>query len=276
MFRLARRGGIAYLEAAGLAALAGVTHAFCLRRGGVSPAPYESLNTGFLVADSRPNVLANLDRVARAFAVPQGGLILMGQVHGDRIRVLDGGALPSEPVPECDGLITDRPGVALGIRTADCVPILFVDPVRRVIGVAHAGWRGTALGIAMAMVDALRDRFATRPGDLRAAIGPAIGPCCYQVDIPVMAALSAGWDTSTFLTPCPEEGRWMLDLAAANRIQLLESGLDPGRIFSARQCTACRPDRFFSHRGEAGRTGRLVNLLMLSEKGPGKGGEKRA
>lgn len=265
MFRLDRREGIVYLAAEGFSPPVGVTHGFCTRQSGVSPAPYESLNAGFLVGDGRLNVLENLALVSRAFGVPPGGLVLMGQVHGERICVLDGGPLPAEPVPECDGLITNRPGVALGIRTADCVPIFFLDPLRRVIGAAHAGWRGTAMGIATAMVDRFGEHFGSRPGDLRAAIGPAIGPCCYQVDVPVVAALSAGWDTSTFLTPCRDKGRWMLDLAAANRLQLLERGLPPGNIFTAGFCTACRRDLFFSHRGESGRTGRLVNLLMLQE-----------
>ena len=273
MFRFERRGGVEYLEAAGLSALQGVTHAFCTRRGGVSEAPWEGLNVGFLVGDHRQKVLQNLTLAARAFAVPEERLVLMGQVHGDRIRILDGGPLPSEPLPECDGLITDRPGVALGIRTADCVPVLFVDPVRRVIGVAHAGWRGTALGIAAAMADLFERRFGSRRGDLRAAIGPAIGPCCYQVDAPVVAALSSGWDASTFLKPCREEGRWMLDLAAANRLQLIEGGLSPRNIDVAGQCTACRPDLFFSHRGESGRTGRLLNLLMLN--GNAAGSQKK-
>lgn len=272
MFRLEQRAGIGHLVAPGFSAAAGVTHGFCTRQGGVSPPPWEGLNAGFLVGDRRENVLANLALVSRAFAVPEGALVLMGQVHGDRIQLLDEGPLPAEPVPQCDGLITDRPGVALAVRTADCVPILFLDPVRRVIGVAHAGWRGTALGIAAQMVDLLRGRFASRSEDLRAAIGPAIGPCCYQVDAPVATALSAGWDTATFLTPCREEGRWMLDLAAANRLQLLERGLSPGNVSTAGSCTACRRDRFFSHRGEAGRTGRLINLLMLD----GKKGEKRS
>ena len=251
MFCLERREGIEHLVAPGFSAAAGVTHGFCTRRVGVSPPPWEGLNAGFLVGDCRRNVLDNLALVSRAFAVPEGALVLMGQVHGDRIQVIDAGPLPAEPVPQCDGLITDRPGVALAIRTADCVPIFFLDPVRRVIGAAHAGWRGTALGIAAQMVDLMRSRFASHSGDLRAAIGPAIGPCCYQVDAPVATALSAGWDTATFLTPCRDEGRWMLDLVAANSLQLIERGLSPGNVFTAASCTACRRDLFFSHRGES-------------------------
>ena len=151
-------------------------------------------------------------------------LVLMGQVHGDRICVIDGDEPPPECIPECDGLITARPGVALAIRTADCVPLFFVDRVRRVIGVAHAGWRGTALGMASRMVGAFVERFSSRVADILVAIGPAIGPCCYQVDAPVHAAFSSRTDAGGYLRPCREDDRWMLDLALANRLQIRSAG----------------------------------------------------
>ncbi|MEK6654906.1 MAG: polyphenol oxidase family protein, partial [Thermodesulfobacteriota bacterium] len=154
-------------------------------------------------------------------------------------------------------------GVALGIRTADCVPLFFVDRARRVIGAAHAGWRGAALGMAAGMVDALRERFSSRNEDILVVIGPAIGPCCYEVDAPVVAALSSRREAGCFLIPCPEKDRWMLDLALANRLQLLERGLREENILSAGFCTACRQDLFFSHRAGRGRTGRQLNVLMI-------------
>ncbi len=187
----------------------------------------------------------------------------MGQVHGDRIRVIDSDGPPPACVPECDGLITARPGVALAVRTADCVPLFFVDPVRRVIGAAHAGWRGTALGMASKMVDAFVGGFASRPEDILAAVGPAVGPCCYQVDAPVHAALITHPGADRFLRPCHEEGRWMLDLALANRQQIGERGVPEANIRTAGICTACRQELFFSHRASGGCTGRQVNFLML-------------
>jgi YfiH family protein len=263
MFRFAHRGTIEYIEAEELSALGFVTHAFCTRRGGVSTGPYSSLNLGFLAGDRLEDVRRNQILVEEAFEVPGGRLILMMQVHGDRIRVLDGdGPLP-EGLPECDGLITGRPGVALGIRTADCVPLFFVNRVRRVIGAAHAGWRGTAFGIAAAMVEILAGRFSSRREDLLAVIGPAIGPCCYQVDAPVFEAFSAMPGADLFLRPCPEKGRWMVDLALANRLQIREAGVLSENIFSAGLCTACRQDLFFSHRAGGGRAGRQINLIML-------------
>lgn len=265
MFSVVRRGEIESYEAEAFAALGFVTHAFCTRLGGVSGGTYASLNTGFLVGDSEQDVRRNLERIGEAFAIPAGQLLLMGQVHGDDIRVIDGEDAPAGLVPECDGLVTARPGLALGIRTADCVPLLFVDRARRVIGAAHAGWRGTVLGIAAKMVGILAGRFGTQAGDLLIAIGPAIGGCCYQVDAPVHAAFQARGDAGAALTPCPQEGRWMLDLALANRHQLLAQGIPEANILSCGMCTACHPDRFFSHRASRGTAGRLINLLMLRE-----------
>jgi YfiH family protein len=267
MFRFAHRGTIEYIEAEGLSALGFVTHAFCTRRGGVSTGPYSNLNLGFLAGDRVEDVRRNQTLIEEAFGILDGRLILMRQVHCDRIRVLDGdGPLP-EGLPECDGLITNCPGVALGIRTADCVPLFFVDQVRRVIGAVHAGWRGTALGIAARMVATLAERFSSRPEDILAVIGPAIGPCCYEVDAPVLAAFSAMPDAGLFSRPCPQKDRWMVDLALANRLQIREAGVPSENIFSVALCTACHQDLFFSHRAASGRAGRQISLIMLREGG---------
>ena len=267
MFRFAQRDIIQYLEAEPLSRLDFVTHAFCTRVGGISAGPFSSLNTGFLVGDREEDVRRNLALIGKAFTIPAGRLVLMGQVHGDRIFIVDGDGHPPGSIPECDGLITDRPGVALGIRTADCVPLLFVDPIRRVIGVAHAGWRGTALGIAAKMVDLFENRFSSRAEELLIAVGPSIGVCCYQVDAPVYDALSSRPGAEGFLHPCEEPGRWMLDLASANRCELTNRGALSTNIFSTGHCTACRQDLFFSHRASLGCTGRQVNFLMLREGG---------
>lgn len=265
MLRFAQRGAIPYLEVEAIAAMDLATHAFCTRLGGVSEGPFSSLNTGFRAGDREEDVHRNLTLIAESFSIPANRLVLMGQVHGDRILILDGNGPPPGSIPACDGLITDRPGVALGIKTADCVPLLFVDPVRRVIGVAHAGWRGTALRIASTMVDLLGQRFSSRVEHLLVAVGPAIGVCCYQVDAPVYAAFSPHPGGERFFLPCREAGRWMLDLASANRIALIERGVPAGNIFSSGYCTACRQDIFFSHRASLGNTGRQINLLMLRD-----------
>jgi YfiH family protein len=150
------------------------------------------------------------------------------------------------------------------------VPLLFVDPIRRVIGVAHAGWRGTALGIASRMVGAFVERFSCRVSDILIAIGPAIGPCCYQIDAPVRAAFVTDTDAGCFLRPCRKDDRWMLDLAAANRLQIGRREVPDRNIFSADLCTSCRQDLFFSHRASRGKTGRQISFLMLSNGDPAK------
>ncbi|MDA8124197.1 MAG: peptidoglycan editing factor PgeF [Deltaproteobacteria bacterium] len=267
MIHLARRGAIEYLEDAGLAAHPFLTHGFCTRRGGVSEGPFASLNTGEQVGDRAKDVRRNLSAIGEAFAIPEGRLVLMQQVHGDRIEVIDDNGCPADPVPECDGLVTDCPGVALAVKTADCVPILFADPVRRAIGVAHAGWRGTALGIAGKLARLFQERYSSRLEDLLVAIGPAIGPCCYQVDGPVREAFAARPEASRLLRPCPEQaGRWRLDLPLANRLELTALGIPTENISLAGQCTACRTDLFFSHRAEQGRTGRQISFLMAAGK----------
>jgi polyphenol oxidase len=265
MFGFIRCGDVEYLAAEPLSAPEGVTHAFCTRLGGVSTGPYAGLNLGCSVGDRAEDVVRNRRLVEEAFGIPDGKLILMRQVHGAQIRVLDSHEPLPEGPPECDGLITDRPGVALGVRTADCVPLLFVDPVRRVIGAAHAGWRGTALGIAARMVETLAGRFSCRREDLIAAIGPAIGPCCYQVDGPVFEAFSVFAGADRFLHPCREQGRWMLDPGLANRLQIGAAGVPPGNIHASGLCTSCRQDLFYSHRGGGGRAGRQISLVMLGE-----------
>ncbi len=263
MFRFAHRGAVEYVEMEVLAALGFVEHAFCTRRGGESAGPFARLNAGFRGGEREEDVRRNLAIVGEAFAIPQERLVLMGQVHGDRIHVIDGAEPPPAYVAACDGLITARPGVALGVKTADCVPLFFVDRVRRIIGAAHAGWRGTALGMAAKMVDAFVEDFASRPEDILAIVGPAVGPCCYQVDAPVHAALAAHAGVDRFLKPCRQEGRWMLDLPLANRLQIGERGVPEANILSAGLCTACRQELFFSHRASGGQSGRQVNLLML-------------
>ncbi|MEW6333083.1 MAG: peptidoglycan editing factor PgeF [Thermodesulfobacteriota bacterium] len=265
MIRLTQKGAMPCLEADAMAALDWLTHAFFTRLGGVSQGPFSSLNTGFFVGDRQQDVHRNLAMIARTFSIPASRLVQMRQVHGDRIVPLDGDAPAPGAVPPCDGLVTDRPEMAIGIKTADCVPLFFADRLRRVIGVAHAGWRGTALGIASKMVTFLQERFSCRTQDILVAIGPAIGACCYQVDGPVHDAFRARAGVKGFLHPCRQSGRWMLDLASANRMALTDSGVPAENICEAGYCTACRQDLFFSHRATRGDTGRQINLLMLRD-----------
>jgi len=264
MFRSREKGSVEYLEAEEIAGVDFLTHAFCTRRGGVSRGGYASLNVGDRVGDHEEDVAENLALIKNAFAIPENGLVMARQVHGDRIvEIGENDTLPL-PLSECDGFVTCRSGVALGIKTADCVPILFVDRRLRVAGAVHAGWRGTALGIAAKMVGILCGRFSSRREDIAALIGPAIGPCCYEVDAPVHDALAARpWAAAVFRKQTERE-RWMFDLWGANRRQLIEAGLPGGNVLTADRCTACTRDLFFSHRAAQGKEeGRQLSFIMM-------------
>jgi hypothetical protein len=223
------------------------------------------LNVSAREGDGNDHVRRNFQSIAEAFGITVSQFLPVHQVHQDGVWVVDGRTpLPAhEPPPEFDAIVTDRPGLALCIKTADCVPVFLADPVRQVIGAVHAGWKGTALQIVEKAVGEIVQRFGARPSDLIAAIGPAIGPCCYEVDTSVYQAMSNHPERDSFFHARREEGKWMLDLPLANRYQLLHSGLLPERIRMANHCTACHPELFFSHRAQNGDTGRQLNFIMI-------------
>ncbi len=180
------------------------------------------------------------------------------QVHGADVLAAERGGLAGRG----DVLTTDRPGLPLAIFTADCLPVVVYDPEHRRLAVAHTGWRGTVQRVAPAAVQALVSADAA-PGQLIAAVGPSIGPCCYEVDAPVIALLEAAFPGTwrSWVEPTTP-GKWMLDLWRANYEQLVSAGLDPARIDNARLCTACHTDLFFSYRRARGQ-GRLVTVAAI-------------
>jgi polyphenol oxidase len=265
MFIFSKKGHVEYLEATALKACNFLTHAFCTRRGGISEGNFAGLNFSPKEGDSQENVHSNWKILAEAFNLKMEQFFVVNQVHGEKILVIDrplADFIVPEP-PQFDAIITDQPGVAIGIKTADCVPIFFVDKVKRIIAVAHAGWRGTALAIAATVVHTLIKEFGCRTDDLIAAVGPAIGPCCYQVDELVFDAMKMQKDRESFLSPCREQGKWMLNLPLANRLQMIGKGIPDRNICIANYCTSCNRDMFYSHRGGGGNTGRQLNFIML-------------
>jgi hypothetical protein len=265
-------------EADLLAEIPSLRHAFSTRRGGSSGGCFSSLNFSFRQGDEAENVRANWAALSRAFGIAPERFLTVHQVHGNRVWVIDGAeSIPTsgdgdarEDAPRCDAIVTNRPGIAIGVKTADCVPVLIADPVRRVIAAVHAGWQGTARRIVEHVCAALEARFSCRREDLRAAIGPAIGPCCYEVDDRVREAMAGLPGLERIFSPRDAPGRWRLDLALANRLQLRNAGMPASRVAEANLCTACRPDLFFSHRGSGGKAGRHFSfLLMDGESGAG-------
>jgi YfiH family protein len=265
MFRIAQKASIKYLECFAEKELDFVIHAFCTRQGGVSGGSFASLNVSAREGDGNDHVRLNFESIAAAFGITVSQFLTVHQVHRDGVWVVDGRTPLSahDLPPECDAVVTDRPGLALCIKTADCVPVFLADPVRQVIGAVHAGWKGTALQIVEKAVGEMVQRFGARPSDLYAAIGPAIGPCCYEVDAAVYQAMSHHPSRTAFFHTGRQDDRWMLDLPLAHRYQLLSCGLLPEHIRTADHCTACHPDLFFSHRAQGGNTGRQLNFIMI-------------
>jgi len=204
--------------------------------------------------------------VASSLGVPRDRLLLVKQVHGVAVAVARKG-MTGWPTPQADIVITEDPTVAVGVRTADCAPILLFDPVRHVVGAVHAGWRGTAAAAAGAAVAAMVKEFGTRPSDLVAAIGPCLNACCGEVGPDVLDAFRAGGaDTSSiaaWFTPGAGD-RSFLDLEGANRDQLVRAGLDPSAIHVSGLCTKTHHQRLHSYRAARDRAGRLLAAVRVA------------
>ncbi|MEI7637020.1 MAG: peptidoglycan editing factor PgeF [Syntrophus sp. (in: bacteria)] len=273
MLELVKQGNIEYFDAAAWRAYPFLTHAFCTRRGGVSEGAFASLNMSLKEGDTDENISKNWDMVATAFGVSRRNFFQVHQVHGDRILTIDDAesqTFDSQDL-DYDAIITNRPGLALCMKTADCVPVLMVDTEKRIVAAVHAGWRGSALNISGKVLRLLSERYGTRPQDVQAAIGPAIGACCYEVDATVHEAMEfhPARDKIFDLPSGPGTGmgKWKLNLPLANRYQLQELGVPGENIHDAYLCTSCASELFYSHRKEGGITGRLLNFIMLKDNG---------
>ena len=238
----------------------GVRAAFSSRLGGVSAPPFASLNLGLSVGDDEEHVAVNRRRFAALAGFDPERVAVVRQVHGGAVRRAEA---PGE-VAVADGLCTDRPGLVLAISAADCAAVYLVDALRGAVGLCHAGWRGSAAGIAGRAVRVMAECFGSRPADLVAAVSPSIGPCCYEVAAPVLEAFAG---RPGVLRP-GRPGHAQLDLWTANRLQLLEAGLGASRIHVAGICTSCQPELLFSHRRDGGRTGRMRAVLWIPPTGP--------
>jgi len=265
MFRFSKKGPIEYLEATELCSYDFLIHAFCTRQGGISKGKFFSLNFSSREGDGTENVRQNWKILATAFNLEVEQFFVVNQIHGDRILIIDHPVrnfISNQPY-QCDAIITDQPGLAIGIKTADCVPVFFADKKKKIIGVAHAGWKGTSLKISAKVVDAFVQHFSCLTDDIVAVIGPAIGPCCYQVDDVVFDSMREDKDRESFFSPCCMRGHWVLDLPLANRLQIIGRGVIPVNVFTTDYCTSCNTGIFFSHRREGGNTGRQLNFIML-------------
>jgi hypothetical protein len=239
-----------------------LVHAISTRHGGVSPAPFATLNLGHTTGDATANVEANLRRLHAALALDETATVTARQAQADRVGVV-GPAQRGTRIADVDALLTNAPGVPLLLRYADCAPIFFFDPTQRAIGVAHAGWRGTVMQIATRTAQTMCDVFGTRPRDLIACIAPSIGPCCYRIGEDVIARVRAAFDQADDLLIRQSDGAVHFDLWQANAQQL--GALGVARIEIANLCTAHHTDEFYSWRAENGNTGRFGAIIALNQ-----------
>ena len=246
-------GALEYLTARGIA----VPHCFTTRFGGVSKGELDSLNIGIHRGDEWENVLKNYEILGSALGFDSRKAVLSHQTHTDIVlrvgKAEQGSGLFGPELPECDGLVTNEPGTALVIFTADCTPVLLHDPVTGAVGAAHAGWRGTAAAIAAKTVEAMAREFGSRPEDVRAAIGPNIGPCCFETDADVPNAMLAAFGAEAEPLIRPVGAKYYVNLKEMNALVLRRAGVE--QIDISTDCTACQNRRFWSHRITGGQRG---------------------
>jgi len=240
-----------------------VTHAVFTRQGGVSPEPWASLNVGGTVGDEATRVRENRYRSFTALGRRIDSLFDVWQVHSADAVCADAPRDPNKELIQADIILTDKPGVTLYMRFADCVPILFYDPQQGVVGLAHAGWLGTVRGTTSSAVRTMCENYGSKPENIRAAIGPSIGVDHYEVGHDVIAKVHESFKADAEELLQTRAGKTYFDLWKANAHQLQQAGVE--KIEIAGLCTACHLDDWFSHRAEKGKTGRFGALIALKE-----------
>lgn len=263
------KNGVCFLTFPKIEAAGGVAHGFSTRLGGVSGGIYSTLSFSQSIGDEQSAVLENFRRFTSAIGADFNGITLSDQTHTANVRVITEedigkGLLKERDYTDIDGLVTNIPDVTLVTQYADCTPLAFYDPVRRVIATSHAGWRGTVKLIAKNTVEAMVKTFGCNPSDIICGIGPNIGQCCYEVDDPVINELNKldflDLEKCCFKKP---NGKYMLDLKETNRQILINSGIKAKNIDVADLCTCCNPDIFHSHRATKGKRGTLALMISL-------------
>jgi YfiH family protein len=264
---ITRNGNIHFLLPKRLASCKVSVQGFTTRHEGVSRPPYNSLNLGANTFDPQYNVQGNRSLLARTFGGNVEKFVMVNQCHGTDILVIDESNADYAHFQKlsCDGIVTNQSQVMIAVGVADCLPILMLDPVKRVVAALHAGWKGTAGNIAAKGVETLVKLFGSDKSDILVAMGPAIGQCCYEVDEPVKAAFISGGIDWSQCAIAAGSGKWRLDLGAANRALLSAAGLPEANVESAGQCVCCQQDWFFSYRRDGGETGRQAGFIMLEK-----------
>lgn len=268
-FRTNRAGELCWLTSESLC-LPGLAHGFSTRTGGVSAAPWDSLNLGIARGDDDACVKENYRRFCAAIGTDARRTVLSRQVHEDNVRLVTEadagkGLWRQRDYTSVDAMICNTPNIPLVVFSADCGIILLYDPIRRAIGAVHAGWRGVAQGIVKKTVEKMTEAFGTDPADLVCAIGPAIGQCCFETDDDVPAALRAALGEKAEPYMVRRGEKWHIDLKSINAHWLRSAGVK--NISVCDHCTACMPELYWSHRKMGNARGAQVAMIALTEGG---------
>lgn len=245
-----------------------VKHCFTSRIGGVSKSPYNSLNLGTKTMDNKEDIFKNYEIICRSLGIDIKDAVVSDQVHKDNILIVGeehkgNGIIHDTSFHEIDALITNKTNIALVTLYADCVPIFILDKKRKIIALAHGGWRGTVKKIGKKVIYRMAYEYGTDPKDCIVGIGPSIGKCCYEVDNYVISQFKESFDSIAHFTEKKENGRYLLDLWNANKISLIEAGVPCENITISNICTKCNNDIFFSYRADEGVTGRMAAIMQL-------------
>ncbi len=267
--KLHKKGEVLYLTFPKIENAGGVKHAFSTRLGGVSKGNCASMSFGFSLGDNKDDVLKNYDIFCDAFGGKAENCVLSQQTHTANLRVvtkedIGKGIYRERDYSDIDGLVTNERGIVLVTQYADCTPLAFYDPVKKVVATSHGGWRGTVKEIAARTVELMGDRFGCDPKDILCGIGPNIGKCCYEVDDPVINEINKlSYLDKTACYTAKGGGKYMLDLKEVNREILIEAGIKPENIDVADLCTCCNAHIFHSHRATKGKRGTLALMIAL-------------
>jgi YfiH family protein len=268
------KGRLKYLTSKLLDSAGFLLHAYSTRQGGISKEPYNSLNLGLSGQDDKQNVIQNRKLFCKATGIEPYQIFCVNQVHGNEVLLVDDPVLeawrkkreampPEKESVRADALLTNLPGVALAILTADCLPIIIADPERKAIAIVHAGWRGTLQGVTQQALFKLGECFGGRPGEWLISLGPCIGACCYTIGQEVVDLFAENFSDWRNYIICDKTGQYRLNLREANKSQLLKFGINPKNIDQVGECTACHTEDFFSYRKAHPATGRMMSLVML-------------
>ncbi len=265
-----KTNGIHYFTASNLSADRSITHAFSTRLGGVSIAPFHGLNLGRSRNDDPNHVRENYMRFSNATNCNVQNIVMVQQVHSDTVILLTKedafSDLYSPTSYEADALVTNCPNLTLAVFYADCVPVLLYDPVKKAIAAIHSGWRGTSKHITGRAIETMQTEFGSQLEDILIAIGPSIGPCCFETheDVPNAMRASFGNSISSHITPL-ENGKYQVDISSIISHSLVSMGVPKNNITQSHLCTTCHPNLFWSHRSMGDARGNQCAMIQINE-----------